>query len=763
MLKSPRQPDGSGAGRARGAFNPPVARAGQIVRSRLVLEAERTRRVVVVRAPAGYGKSTFAAQWCRSDPRIVAWLSLRDADNDAVRLLGRLAVALDPVDVELVAALDRPAPRVQDVLLPRFLDDLTVRVPFQLTLDDVHLINSPSSIGVLKGLADAVPEGSQLVLVSRAEPPISLARLRALGDLYELAAVDLALNGAETAQLLSLAGVHLSSEEVVELWSATEGWAAGLALAAMSRLKGKPIKPFAALTLGRRDIDDYFREEVLELQAEDVRQFLLATSGVQRLCGPLCDAMTGRRDSAELLNELAATNLFVIPLDEDRRWFRYHHLFQALLEAEMEAAGEHRPGDLMSRASAWHEQHGDPAEAFEYARRATDFDRAGRILLRHYEEHLASGRLETVLRWLDRCREEDIESDPQLAISAAWVRSHTGDGARANRYLAAAERTNLDRPSADGASSLRAAMVNLRASLGTRGATQMLHDGLSLVDSELPQRTRRLPAGYRNVGVAHLILGHPSQAIDALNEMLALTETRPQTRYLWIYCLGMLALAHSDLGDWARADRLTRQAEDNVTDLEHIVERLPVLVARSAIAAHVGDRAATQNALVMMRELMPTIRAAPVLEAELSLRGAQAAHGIGDGVTASALGRDADLACRRVRDPGSIPTRIAALRARLADIDPQVALLSPAEKRVLRQLATHRTLHEIAEHLYVSRSTIKTHVAAIYSKLGVTTRAGAVAALGQPQDQRVIEPGDDNVEAAGRNRSLSEHLDLRQR
>jgi LuxR family transcriptional regulator, maltose regulon positive regulatory protein len=701
--------------------------------------------LVVVRAPAGYGKSTFASQWCRTDDRPSAWLSLRDADNDALQLLGRLAVALEAlesVDPGLVVALQRPMPPVEAVLLPRFLDGLALRGPFQLGLDDVHLLDSPQAIVVLKSLANAVPEGSQVIVVSRADPPIGLARLRAAGSLHELGASDLALDESEAARLLAVAGVRLSREEVSELWSATEGWAAGLALTAMSRIKDDRYNPPALLSLERRGIADYFREQVLDVEPDDLRQFLLATSGVQRLSGPLCDAMTGRSDSAEVLSSLAATNLFVIPLDDEGHWFRYHHLFQSLLEAESALLGEPRARDLMDRAAAWHEENGDPAEAFDYARRARNFDRAGRVLLRDYEGYLAVGRHDTVLRWLDQCREEDIESDPQLAIAAAWMRIHSGDGERANRYLAAAERSELDRPSSDGASSLHAAMINLRATLGPRGAKQMLEDSISLVDSELAARTRRLAAGYRSLAVAHMCLGNTVESIDAFNEMLALTQNNPRTRYVWIYGLGLLALAHGDLGDWARAERLTRQAEENVADLERVVERLPVIVARAVIAAHAGDHAAAADALGAARALMPTAGAGALQQAELGLRCAQAAHAIGDEARARSLARDAELACRRVVDPGSIQARVSAFRDRMAGVNPLIASLSPAETRVLRQLATHRTLQEIAEHLYVSRPTVKTHVAAIYSKLGVTSRADAVAALGKLGNEWVIQLSD---------------------
>jgi LuxR family transcriptional regulator, maltose regulon positive regulatory protein len=720
-------------------FRPPAGRAGHVFRPRLVFDAtsERTRPVVVVQAPAGYGKSTLAAQWCRSVHRPVAWLSLRDSDNDVVQLLSRLTVSLEglgTVDAELIGDLHSPEPPIEAVLFPRFLDDLALRAPFQLALDDAHVIDHPRALAVLNGLVNAIPNGSQLILVSRTDPRVGLARLRAAGDLHELGARDLALDDGETRQLFSLAGIDLSESEASGLCATTEGWAAGLAMAAMSRSKADQASPFGPWALAHRDIADYFREEVLERESDDVRRFLRATSLVERISGPLCDAMTGRHDSAQLLDELARTNLFVVRVDNDRHWFRYHHLLQDLLQKELHRDGDHAETDLLNRAAAWHEDHGDPAEAFEYARRGNDFDRAGRILLGHWDEYLGTGRSDTVMRWLNRCREQDIVADPQFAIAAGWITAHLGDAERANRYLAAAERCDLAASSADGATSLHAAMLSLRGSLGTRGAAQMLKDGLEFVASELPARSRYLLEGYLIVGEGHLFLGHTTEAIAAFHETLVLTETKrtPHHVYARAWVLGLLALAYADRGDWDRAERDARMAGELLTGRDLIMHRIPMLTARATIAVHAGDGAAGASAIAEAREIMPTALAVPCLQAEMSLRCAQAALALGDDGTASALVWDTQMACRRLEDPGSLPDRLNTLRERMVGIDPLRGLLTPAEKRVLVQLASHRTLLEIAQRLYVSRYTVKTHVASIYAKLGVSARADAVAALGDP-------------------------------
>lgn len=693
----------------------------------------RERAVVLIKAPAGYGKTTVASQWSRSDARPSAWLSLYEADNDATTLLIQLTRALgtlNAIDPELLAILEAPSPGIETVVLSRLLEDLGRSAPIQLVLDDVHIIDSPRALRVLKALVNAIPAGSQAVLVSRSVPPLGLARLRAAGDLHEIGPSDLAMDDAEGEELLATAGVHLDPDAVAELMAATEGWPTGLALVALAHRAGPEADPAALSSRSRSDIADYFREEVLDVQPEDIRQFLLSTSLVDQVCGPLGDAMTSRTDSTAVLRELAATNLFVIPVDDQGEWFRYHHLFQDLLIGELARRGEDAASELFDRAAAWYDGHGHPSEAFECARRARDLDRAGRVLLRHWDDYIGTGRIETLQRWLARCEEADIESDPQLALAAGWVTGHSGDAERANRYLAAAQRAPLDRPSPDGATSLHATMLNLRGSLGTAGVQQMLEDGLSLVESERAARTRWLIGGLRIVGFAHLLLGRPSEALGPLNEVVELSEGLDRARLPRVFCLGLLALCHGDLGDWTTARAVIGEAERHLTGVEHTVERLPVVVARAAISLQDGDGQAATVAVAHARELMPTSLATPGIRAELALRAATAAHRLGKGAVARELIGVSELACQRLGEAGSIPARIEALQERIAGVGSRVGQLTPAEQRIVRQLATHRTLKEIGEHLYISRSTVKTHVASIYSKLGVTTRDGAVAAMG---------------------------------
>lgn len=713
-----------------GGFAVPSARPGEVDRTRLLAElrAESDRPVVSVVAPAGSGKSLFAAQWCRLDERPAVWVPIRTADNDPVLLLGRLAGALETLeefDPGLVTELDHPAPRMVP-LVARFAAGLSQRAPMVVVLDDVHLVERDPALDVIRAAVDAMPRGSQLVVVSRADPPVALARRRVAHDLVEVRAADLAFDESETAQFVADAGLDADSEEVSGLWRRTEGWATGVALATMAAAR-TPAARLDAVSGGHRHLAEYFSQEVLSRLSDDVRTFLIETSVLERLSGPLCDAVTGRRDSGRLLRDLEASSLFVVPLDYEREWYRYHHLFGDLLSAERSHRPEMAATSLLARAAAWHEERGDAGEAFDYARRGGDFDRAGRVLLQTWDSYAARGRVETLLLWLSRCSDQNIETDPQLSLGAALVALLVGDIERASRYLSAAQLHDLDRPSCEGATSLRAIMLTVRANLAPDGATQMLEDSLAVVASEGSQRTRWLVSGLRNAAVAHMALSSPREAADALLEALHLSASQPRLEHVHLANLGLLTLVLLDLGEVAEADRRMREAEERMVGVEQTLQAVPVATARACLAAATGDVGSATAALTQLHDGLPLLLAIPCLQAELALRGAIAARTVGETTSARALAGEARLAAARLGDSGTLCDRIAQATTAQTGIDPRLALLSPAEARVLRQLATHLTLQEIADRLFVSRATVKTQVATVYAKLGATSRAEAVA------------------------------------
>jgi LuxR family transcriptional regulator, maltose regulon positive regulatory protein len=710
----------------------PDIRRGVVARTRLSalrLTAESSR-LVLLSAPAGYGKSTLVAQWCDLDPRAACWLQLGDGDNDPVVLMLRVAAALErtgPVDGELLDELSRRAPRIDQVVLPLLAADLGVRDPFVLVLDDVDVITAERSRAILAFLVDGVPSGSQLVLVTRGNPGVPLGRLRATGDLVEIGTGLLALDAKETREVAASGGLELSEEAAEALQERTEGWAAGVVLAALS-LRGREDAEARAAGLSgdQTEIADYLLEEVLERAPERLRSFLLGTSILGPMTPSLCDAVLGRTDAAASLEALARSNAFVVPLDDDREWYRYHHLFRELLRAEL---GRRHP-ELLAvyrrRASGWYELHGSPDLAFKYAYESGDLAQAGRIALAHRDEFAMRGQSESVRLWLERCTDEEIDSDPRLALAAAWVCFYGGDAARSRRFIAAAERWPLDEASPDGARSLRSSLASLRTILAPDGIPRMLRDGELAYASEKQADTRWLASACRAIGVAHVLLDRPKEAITVLREGLALLSDHRELAHVRIVCLGYLAFAAAELGNRRDLQRWAVEATWLV-DEAHLHETAGSAVAYTAGAlAHQqrGDHTEAARQLEHVRRLRRHLRAAPWADIDLALRCADISLDLGDPAGALEFAQIAGDGLHGYPDPGTLLARLERLEERIRQ--GQDYGLTPAELRVLSFLPTHLSLQEIADRLYLSRPTVKSHVASIYDKLGVPARSEAV-------------------------------------
>jgi LuxR family transcriptional regulator, maltose regulon positive regulatory protein len=691
--------------------------------------------VVLVSAPAGYGKSTLVAQWCELDPRASGWVQLGHGDNDPVVLLARVAAALErtgPLDGALLEELSRWTPRIEEVALPLLAADLAERDPFVLVLDDVHVITAKKSRAILAFLVDQVRSGSQLVLVTRGDPRVPLGRLRASGDLVEIGAALLALDAEETRDVAASGGLELSEEAAEALRERTEGWAAAVALATLS-LRGRDDAAVRAAGLSgdQRQIADYLVEEVLERQPEQLKRFLLGTSILDRMSGPLCDAVLGIGDAAGSLEALARSNAFVVPLDDRREWYRYHHLFSDLLRAELKRRHPELLPVYLRRAAAWCERHGIPGEAFAYAYESGDLAQAGRIALASRDEFARRGQIESLRLWLDSCTEEEIASDSQLSIAAAWVFGYLGDAARARRFFAAAERGRLEVASADGASSLRSALANLRTALAPDGIPQMLRDAEVVYAFEKPAGSRWLLSGCRAMGVAYVLLGRPREAITVLREALALSSHQPELAHTRVFSLSYLAFAATEMDNRRDAQRWAVEATSLVAG-GHLHETTYGAIAYTAGAlAHQqrGDHTEAARELEHVRRLRPLLRAAWWLNADLALRCADVSLDLGDLAGALEFEQVAGDALQGYPDAGTLPARLRRLERRIRR--GQDYGLTPAELRLVAFLPTHLSLREIADRLYLARPTVKTHVASIYDKLGVPGRSAAVEIIEQ--------------------------------
>ncbi len=394
------------------------------------------RKLTLISAPAGFGKTTLVSEWVAGCERPVAWLSLDEGDNDTTRFLAYLIAALQmimpAVGKGILDILQSPQPPPPEVILPTLLNDLAA-IPenFILVLDDYHLIDCQSIDQALLFLIEHQPPGMHLAITTREDPQFPLARLRARDQLTELRVKDLRFTPSEAAEFLNqVMGLDLSSEEVASLEMRTEGWIAGLQLAALSMQGSSDISSFVkSFTGSHHFVMDYLIEEVLHRQTEAVQAFLIHTSILDRLCGPLCDALTRQNNGQQTLEYLEQANLFIVSLDNERRWYRYHHLFAGLLRQRLNQNTGSSPeevSELHCRASQWYEDNGMEIEAFRHAAAANNVDRAA-CLVEGNGMHLHfRGVVTPVLTWLESLPTAVLDARPSLWVmyaSALWVAS----------------------------------------------------------------------------------------------------------------------------------------------------------------------------------------------------------------------------------------------------------------------------------------------------------------------------------------------------
>jgi LuxR family transcriptional regulator, maltose regulon positive regulatory protein len=429
----------------------PQPRPAFLPRPRLLerLDEAPAAELVLVCAPAGFGKTALLSDWARSVRRPVAWLSLDQGDNDPARFWRHVAAALDrvcPGIAEQVAPLlGPPAPPSFEGLVTALINELAAQ-PEQvlLVLDDYHLVDAQPVHASIGFLLEHRPPGLRLLLASRADPPLPLARLRVRGQLTELRAGDLRFTPEEAAAVLREAagpGLPLPDDAVVALTARTEGWAAGLQLAALSLRGQSDVAGFVQGFSGsHRYVLDFLSEEVLDRQPEPLRAFLLETSVLERLSGPLCNAVTGRSDSQQLLEQVERANLFLLPLDEVRGWWRYHQLFADLLRARLAREQPERVPQLHQAAAAWSEAHGLADDAVRHALAAGDATWAARLVERHVDELILRSEGATLARWLAALPAELLDARPRLLLAQALLAGLSGRLEESDDLLDAAER-----------------------------------------------------------------------------------------------------------------------------------------------------------------------------------------------------------------------------------------------------------------------------------------------------------------------------------
>ena len=552
----------------------PGSRTDLVSRPRLAerLDDGFGQGLVLVCAPAGYGKTVLLADWARHGRRPAAWLSLDAGDNDPVRFWRHVLAALDQVHEGIAGRVSPlagpPPPSSFEGLVTALINDLAARPgdgEALLVLDDYHVIGSRQVHDSLRFLLEHRPPGLRLVLTSRSDPPLALARLRARRQLAELRAAELQFTAEEAAALLrqvaAIPDVALPAADVAALAARTEGWAAGLQLAALS-LRGQPdITGFvAAFTGSHRYVLDYLTEEVLERQPEQVRAFLLETSVLERLSGPLCDAVTGRAGSQALLEQVERAGLFLMPLDEVRGWWRYHHLFADLLRARLQQEQPGQVAQLHRDAAAWHEDHGLAEDAIRHAVAAGEMTWAARLIERQFDTIAGlRGEAATIQRWLAALPADLVQSRPRLLLAQAQVDVGAGRVEAVERLVEAAERAQagaaeepFDPPGGPGGSLL----VNIPALIAIhRSLLAMLHGDAEATAAFASRTLAELGEGEQlleyvarfNLGIADWLRGRLADAERVFVPSIAGWADRPTITVWGRHVLGQVQRARGHL------------------------------------------------------------------------------------------------------------------------------------------------------------------------------------------------------------------------
>ena len=716
----------------------PRVHGGTLRRARLLdlLDRDPGATLTVLDAAVGYGKTTLLRSWCAERPEAVIWMTLDAADDDPVRLWTHLASAVERLGHGLgdraLASLGVRGATVETAVDELMNGLVAYGQPITIVLDDVHAVGSERSLRSIAHAIERLPANARVLAATRSDLAISVARLRARGALTEVRVRELAFTVDEARELVVREGIELSGESVELLVERTEGWPAGLYLAALW-LRGldDPDEGVRAFLGSARHVADYLTDEVLTALAPQTREFLVRTSLLGRFTPELCDAVLGREDSAAVLAGLARSNMFLVALDADGQWYRYHHLFGELLQLEL---GREAALELRRRAAAWCREHGLVEDAIEYAAAAGDAETVAELVVEHDREFVWGGRIGQLLGWVRWLPPELLLEHPSLPAAGAFAAAMLArPEVEVQRLLAVAERARRERsqlwsPYLEGVVEVTRAMVIERGAVGA--AVEHARRAVAAAEAG---------ADVLSVGVLAIL----SQALFFAGELdesrrIALQAVErpdaPDRPEGYVASLGLLALVDAEHGRtesaeaWARQAisfaRQRFQADSWRVSLAHLGLALACIATGRLDEA---EREALRGER-LRRSPQPTVGHAHALLVLARVR-----------VARSRLERaagDVERARRAIAefpDPGRLPTIAGSVEQDLitaranAGNGHVVEQPSAAELAVLRCLAAGLSRREIGAQLYISLNTIKTHTRELYRKLGATSRADAVA------------------------------------
>ena len=704
--------------------------------------------LVLVSAPAGYGKSTLLAQWYshhrymvgteRARERPFALVTLGSGHNDPVLFWSSIvrSVRRAGADAEgdhLERLLTGREPNIDNVLAGLVEEILASCPHIILALDNYQAITEPECHVQVEHLLNQLPLQTRLVLVTRSDPPLSLARMRAAGGMIELRMDDLRFTRDEVSGLIvRSAGPQLPDADLDILVEKTEGWPAMVHLAV--RLLQEEQDPAAFLRCfggDHRYVVDYLEEEVLRHISGEMQRFLVNTAILDRLTARLCDTVANVTNSADLLNSVERSNLLLVPLDDVRNWYRYHYLFGQTLRARLARTEPDLEAILHRRAGTWYEQHGDPGQAIEHALAAGDSHRAIRLVAWHWADHIYRGDLATARHWLNTLGTAGISRTPLTAICAAWVGALSGDRLGGQQWLKNAERLGHPGPLPDGMHSVRGAKALYQSAFGFGGLTEMLTAARTATDLHADPASPWYAQARVALGYSHYLVGDTRAAVHPLEQAIQAATACPVLRIL---ALSALSLVTAELGRSAQSADLALAAHELVTS-QGLSESSEVTLAQVAYAAMLVRQGHLRRAREVLEHAMRLRRPIiglppwPTLNALVLL--ARVVLATADRAAARALLDEAADLLEMVPDgTGRIRAGLADIELRLADIELRLAgpecypvvtpRLTDREEAVLRLLQGSLPLREVAAELFVTVNTVKSHTRLIYRKLGAT-------------------------------------------
>lgn len=687
--------------------------------------------VVAVLAPAGYGKTTVLSLLHARQEGPSAWLTLDVTHNDPVTLLADLNHTLAAAGMLHEGRDGRTAGGSRDVLtvgVNSLAKGIDHEVRGTLFLDQVDHLTSRSALDVVGEVLVKVSGNVRIVVASRSGVDLPLGLLRSKGDVLEINTDDLAMDRQEAVELFASAGLEVG-EGVADIVERTEGWPVGLYLTAMAMKAGAPSPAESGIHGDDFFLADYLRQELLGAVSDTTLSFLTRSSILSRLSGPLCDFVLEIDDSDEVLAQLEAANLLIIPMDRTRTWYRYHSLLQDYLRSELDRHEPELERSLHARAATWFEDKGFPDLAIEHVKESGDIDRFAEMVTRLGRRVYAEGRMETISGWMQALEEGKALADhPELAALGAFALALDGDPAGSERFGVAALTDELGHPLED--DELGPFALLLRSHQVLRGPEQARADA-QLARSRFGQQVEWVP----NCLVAEALAQTAMEGTESAEKLWAdaLWRSEPMAAHpltsLGLAQRGLAAIARSD---WDEAENRIEIALGMIEErhLERYITSGLAFTIAARIAARAGDVSAARTFLASAAGIRPRLTLAiPLLAVQTLNEMARGFIEVADMGGARRVARDAaDIIALRPR-LGAIASEQHAIRERLADMPAGsvgASSLTTAELRLLPLLVTHLTYPEIGERLYVSRHTVKTQAMSIYRKLGVSSRTSAV-------------------------------------